>query len=130
MPVDPSYIRTMTTFTAVFNDADTPGTYKVVFNGGAGDSLFIVAQAFNNDTIDHTLLVDSFHNNGSSLQANITIPAGTGVGTVPPLDVIAFLYPTIQHWEEVGNQNAGMMAVGEAINTGKLVTVTVRGGSL
>ena len=112
----------------IFDDSRTPGTFYSTGNVTA-DTRIDVIQLVNTDSIDHHMSVDYIHGDGSALSCIITIPAGSGVGAVPCVDLLAFIAPSTQHFIWLSSGNGISATLGEAVNTGKQCSLQAWGGS-
>lgn len=112
-----------------FTDVATPGAWVTTAGAVVGDYRLDTLQAVNDDTIDHIVGVDWINGNGTTLAGSVTVPAGAGIGAVPPVDLLAAILPAGLHYMYLINSGNVGLAVMEAINTGKHVTITGQGGS-
>lgn len=129
MSFTPSQIRTPDFFQYSFNDASTPGTWQQADVASQGDYIAWAFHVTNNDTIAHNVKIAS-SNNDNALMFEALVPAGAGLGGVAPYDVLAVWMAT-QYQYFVGGKFLGpfiYLTMGEAINTGKLVVVSIHVG--
>lgn len=108
----------------------TPGSYVYLNTTNVDLQRCDVLLGINSDTIDHLLSVDIAGSGAASLLGQVKLPAGCGYGGVPPVDMIAALLPSNHQYFWLWNGNIIGLAVGEAINAGKLVTVNAMAGSI
>lgn len=110
-----------------FLDSDTPGTYKSVLDGMLPLVLRLdTIQLLNADTIDHNVSL-SANNDGSLYLMSGLVPAGSGFGAVPPVDLLALALPAAYHY--VMPSSYGIWwTVSEAVGAGKAVRMILAGG--
>lgn len=128
MPLDQFSERVPVTFSAQWDHTITPTTaVQIGTTAPKGDYRIDTWQISNLDTIDHTFQI--IVNMGvEDYVGALTVPAGAGSGTVPPIDVLAQLLPSVNHYLWVTGGDFPGAVLGEAINTGKFVYIFLLGG--
>lgn len=105
------------------------GTYTAIVASNAYDARVDSWQLINNDTVDHHLAIAAGIGNEANVVIEIKVPAGSGFGGVPAVDVLAALQPADFHYVMLLSGDIWYWTVREAIGAGKYVGSFAQGGA-
>lgn len=116
--------------TFTFLSSYTPGTAENVTNLGGGPGRVDVLLATNADAVAHVVHIKVIVGGTPNQVGDVNVPAGAGVGSVAPVDVLAAIMPSTQQGIvlPVGYDLAAVMSA--APGAGTYVTLAAFGGTL
>jgi pantoate kinase len=129
MPLQQFDERNIYSWQFAFDVGATPGVYVDVSGSWGSDVRVDTIQVSNSDTIDHNIALAYLNGNDSSVLVEAKIPAGSGYGVLPLIDMLAPLMPAAYHYVLQLNGSRFYMTVREAVGAGTYVIANGQGGS-
>lgn len=129
MPLQQFDERDALTFAATQDSTFNPATIMDLTGNPASTRRIDQLLLTNSDTVAATFTFILFDGTNNFKWADISVPAGSGHGTVPPVDAIAQLFGANQPFILLPNGNALHGQWSAAPASGKLLGWCVKGGS-
>lgn len=112
-----------------FDDTYVANTQRQQATTIYGDFMVDTWLATNSDTVDHHLMVSG--NVGNDVWMVVTIPAGSGYGGLPNVNLIAAIFGALPYYPVWGAENGPLwpwLALDAAPSSGTVVDVIIFGG--
>lgn len=129
MPLQQFDERKLTITYINFTSSYVGGTWQGFAGPGTGDMRLDVFTCQNTDTVDAALTVAYYDGVNRFPIATIAVPAGSGVGAVAPLDVLAAMFGASYHYLMLAQGQFISVSLAAAPAASKTVSLFAMGGS-
>lgn len=120
--------RVQTVETLSFPSTYTPGTATAFGTQATNDKQYDQLIATNTDAANHVVTLYDHTSGGNVIIATVTVPAGSGTGATPPVDLLASLFDSGHHYIQIAQNHQLYASMADAPAASTVVNIYASGG--